>query len=122
MQVSRRQFFKICVGGMVGIMVVVLGFVFSVVFVEIWQYKLLCICEICNICIYCFVGCGLLMYSFGDGVKNVKVFIFYIEGDLDYLVNCGVFCLKGVGLVDFIYFESCLKFLEYCVLGFDKWQ
>lgn len=62
------------------------------------------------------------MYSLGDGVKNVREVIYYIEGDLDYLVSCGVLCLKGVGLLDYVNSENCLCYLEYCVSGFDKWQ
>lgn len=62
------------------------------------------------------------MYSFGDGVKNVELSIFYIEGDLDYLVNRGMLCLKGVGLVDIIYSKLCLFYFEYCVLGFNEWK
>lgn len=76
----------------------------------------------CNICFYCLVGCGILMYSFGDGVKNVQLSIIYIEGDFDYFVNCGMLCLKGVSLIDFIYSLNCLMYFEYCVFGLDKWE
>ncbi|KEL91071.1 formate dehydrogenase-O major subunit domain protein [Escherichia coli 5-366-08_S3_C1] len=41
MQVSRRQFFKICAGGMAGTTAAALGFAPSVALAETRQYKLL---------------------------------------------------------------------------------
>lgn len=81
MQVSRRQFFKICAGGMAGTTAAALGFAPSVALAETRQYKLLRTRETRNTCTYCSVGCGLLMYSLGDGAKNAKASIFHIEGD-----------------------------------------
>ncbi|MGQ7114703.1 hypothetical protein ACUOFC_54340, partial [Escherichia sp. TWPC-MK] len=79
-------------------------------------------CKTRNTCTYCSVGCGLLMYSLGDGAKNAKASIFHIEGDPDHPVNRGALCPKGAGLVDFIHSESRLKFPEYRAPGSDKWQ
>ncbi len=72
MQVSRRQFFKICAGGMAGTTAAALGFAPSVALAETRQYKLLRTRETRNTCTYCSVGCGLLMYSLGDGAKTPK--------------------------------------------------
>ena len=87
MQVSRRQFFKICAGGMAGTTAAALGFAPGVALAETRQYKLLRTRETRNTCTYCSVGCGLLMYSLGDGAKNAKASIFHIEGDPDHPVN-----------------------------------
>ena len=122
MQVSRRQFFKICAGGMAGTTVAALGFAPEVALAETRQYKLLRARETRNTCTYCSVGCGLLMYSLGDGAKNAKESIFHIEGDPDHPVNRGALCPKGAGLVDFIHSESRLKYPEYRAPGSDKWQ
>ncbi|RRA45394.1 sulfate ABC transporter substrate-binding protein, partial [Cronobacter sakazakii] len=84
--------------------------------------KLLRTRETRNTCTYCSVGCGLLMYSLGDGAKNAKSSIFHIEGDPDHPVNRGALCPKGAGLVDFIHSESRLKYPEYRAPGSDKWQ
>ncbi len=81
MQVSRRQFFKICAGGMAGTTAAALGFAPATALAETRQYKLLRTRETRNTCTYCSVGCGLLMYSLGDGAKNAKASIFHIEGD-----------------------------------------
>lgn len=72
MQVSRRQFFKICAGGMAGTTAAALGFAPGLALAETRQYKLLRTRETRNTCTYCSVGCGLLMYSLGDGAKMPK--------------------------------------------------
>ncbi|VEA22551.1 Formate dehydrogenase O alpha subunit, selenocysteine-containing [Salmonella enterica subsp. enterica] len=95
MQVSRRQFFKICAGGMAGTTAAALGFAPGVALAETRQYKLLRTRETRNTCTYCSVGCGLLMYSLGDGAKNAKASIFHIEGDPDHPVSRGALCPKG---------------------------
>ena len=122
MQVSRRQFFKICAGGMAGTTAAALGFAPGLALAETRQYKLLRTRETRNTCTYCSVGCGLLMYSLGDGAKNAKESIFHIEGDHDHPVNRGALCPKGAGLVDFIHSESRLQYPEYRAPGSDKWQ
>ncbi len=63
MDVSRRQFFKICAGGMAGTTVAALGFTPKMALAQARNYKLLRAKEIRNSCTYCSVGCGLLMYS-----------------------------------------------------------
>ncbi len=63
MDVSRRQFFKICAGGMAGTTVAALGFAPKQALAQARNYKLLRAKEIRNTCTYCSVGCGLLMYS-----------------------------------------------------------
>ncbi len=63
MQVSRRQFFKICAGGMAGTTAAALGFIPTAALAQTRNYKLLRARETRNTCTYCSVGCGLLMYS-----------------------------------------------------------
>lgn len=98
------------------------GFVPSVVLAEARRYKLLRTREIRNTCAYCPAGCGLLMYSLGDGAKNARASIFHIEGGPDHSVNREVLCPKGTGLADFIHPESRLKFSGYRAPGPDKRQ
>ncbi|MEC5343533.1 formate dehydrogenase-N subunit alpha [Brenneria populi] len=122
MQVSRRQFFRICAGGMAGTTVTALGFSPAAALAETRQYKLLRAKETRNNCTYCSVGCGILMYSLGDGAKNAKPSIFHIEGDPDHPVSRGSLCPKGAGLIDFIHSDQRLKYPEYRAPGSDKWQ
>ena len=80
MDVSRRKFFKICAGGMAGTTAAALGFAPKRALAQARNYKLLRAKEIRNTCTYCSVGCGLLMYSLGDGAKNAKEALYHIEG------------------------------------------
>ena len=95
MDVSRRQFFKICAGGMAGTTAAMLGFAPKMALAQARNYKLLRAKEIRNTCTYCSVGCGLLMYSLGDGAKNAKEAIYHIEGDPDHPVSVAHFVRKG---------------------------
>lgn len=122
MEVSRRKFFKICAGGMAGTTAAMLGFAPTAALAEVRSYKLLRAKETRNTCTYCSVGCGLLMYSLGDGAKNAKSSIFHIEGDPDHPVNRGALCPKGAGLLDYVHSENRLRYPEYRAPGSDKWQ
>ncbi len=95
MDVSRRKFFKICAGGMAGTTAAALGFAPKMALAQARNYKLLRAKEIRNTCTYCSVGCGLLMYSLGDGAKNAKEALYHIEGDPDHPVSRGALCPKG---------------------------
>lgn len=79
MDVSRRQFFKICAGGMAGTTVAALGFAPKMALAQARNYKLIRAKEIRNTCTYCSVGCGLLMYS-PVMEQNAKESIYHIEG------------------------------------------
>ena len=122
MNFSRRQFFKVCAGGLAGTTAAALGFMPSVAMSNVREYKLLRSKETRNTCTYCSVGCGLLIYSMGDGAMNAKSAIFHVEGDPDHQVNRGALCPKGAGLLDYIHSESRLRYPQYRAPGSDKWQ
>ncbi|WP_082205164.1 formate dehydrogenase-N subunit alpha [Gilliamella apicola] len=119
---NRRQFFKICAGGMAGTTVATLGLAPSIALAQTRQYKLLKSKETRNNCTYCSVGCGMLLYSRGDGAKNAESSIFHIEGDPDHPVSRGSLCPKGAGVLDYIKSEQRVKYPEYRAPGSDKWQ
>ena len=117
MTLGRRQFFKLCTAGAVATTAVSLGFAPTTANAsQSRQYKLLRARETRNNCTYCSVGCGILMYSLGDGAKNAKARIFHIEGDPDHPVSRGSLCPKGAGLVDYIHSEQRLLYPEYLSL------
>ena len=123
MDVGRRQFVKLCTAGVATATVASLGFAPGLAQADpSRQYKLLRAKETRNNCTYCSVGCGILMYSLGDGAKNAKARIFHIEGDPDHPVSRGSLCPKGAGLIDFIYSEQRLKYPEYRAPGSNEWQ
>jgi formate dehydrogenase major subunit len=122
MQVNRRQFFKICSGGMAGTSLAALGFAPATATASPRGYKLLRAKETRNTCPYCSVGCGLLMYSRSDGAGNVKESIFHIEGDPDHPVSRGALCPKGAGLVDLVHSKDRLRFPEVREPGSKEWK
>lgn len=122
MLVSRRQFFKICAGGMAGTTIAALGLAPNVALAQTRQYKLLKSKETRNNCTYCSVGCGMLLYSRTDGAKNAVSSIFHVEGDPDHPVSRGSLCPKGAGVLDYIKSETRLKYPEYRAPGSNQWQ
>lgn len=80
MDVSRRQFFKICAGGMAGTTVAALGFAPKMALAQARNFKLLRAKEIRNTCTYCSVGCGLLMYSSVMAQKTPKKRFIILKG------------------------------------------
>ncbi len=122
MQVNRRQFFKICSAGLGGSSIAMLGFSPTQALAEVRDFKLARATETRNMCPYCSVSCGVLIYSMGDKAKNVKGRIFHIEGDPDNPVNRGTLCPKGAGLRDMVQSVNRLKFPEVREPGSNEWK
>lgn len=122
MQVTRRQFFRICTAGMGGSSVALMGFAPEAALAEVRAFKLAHATETRNTCPYCSVGCGLLMYSLGDKSKNAKAEIFHIEGDPDHPVNRGTLCPKGAALLDFVHSPNRLRHPEVREAGSSEWK
>ncbi len=96
MDMNRRQFFKVCGIGLGGSSLAALGMAPTEAFADqVRHFKLAHTVETRNTCTYCSVGCGLIMYSQGDGAKNVAQNIIHIEGDADHPVNRGTLCPKA---------------------------
>lgn len=121
MQVSRRQFFKVCAGGLGASSMAMLGFASNEALAEVREFKLTRTTETRNTCPYCSVGCGILIYSLGDKAKNVHGKTIHIEGDSDHPVNRGTLCPKGAGLLDFVQSPNRLKYPEYRAAGSKEW-
>lgn len=122
MQVTRRQFFKVSAAGLSASSLAVLGYAPGTALADVRQYKLSRATETRNNCTYCSVGCGILMYSLGDGAKNATKKIFHIEGDPDHPVSRGSLCPKGSGLIDYIHSPQRLKYPEVREAGSNEWK
>lgn len=122
MQVNRRQFFKICSAGLGGSSIAVMGFSPTAALAEVRTFKLARATETRNICPYCSVSCGVLIYSTGDKSKNSQGKIIHIEGDPDNPVNRGTLCPKGAGLRDMVQSENRLKWPEVREAGSKEWK
>lgn len=122
MQVNRRQFFRMCAGGVAGTTIATLGFAPTTVKAQTREFKLTHSKETRNNCTYCSVGCGMLLYSRGDGAKNAVSSIFHVEGDPDHPVSRGSLCPKGAGVLDYIKSATRAKYPEVRRPGSDKWE
>ena len=122
MDMNRRQFFRVSGAGLAASSLVALGFSHTAALAETRQYKLASAKETRNNCTYCSVGCGLLMYSLGDGAKNALGSVIHIEGDPDHPVSRGSLCPKGAGLLDFVHSPSRLKYPEVREPGSKEWK
>ena len=122
MDMNRRQFFRVSGAGLAASSLVALGFSPTAALAETRQYKLAKAKETRNNCTYCSVGCGLLMYSLGDGAKNALGNVIHIEGDPDHPVSRGSLCPKGAGLLDFVHSPTRLKYPEVREPGTKEWK
>jgi formate dehydrogenase major subunit len=122
MNITRRQFFKICTASIGSSSLAMMGFSPNEALAEVRNFKLERATETRNTCPYCSVGCGILMYSLGDNAKNAKSTIIHIEGDPDHPVNRGTLCPKGAGLLDFVHSPSRLKYPEVREAGSSEWK
>lgn len=122
-QLSRRRFLQVSGATLAGSSLGVLGFAPSPALAEVRKYKLARATETRNTCTYCSVACGLLMYSLGDGAKNVtRKRIIHIEGDPDHPVNRGTLCPKGAGLLDYVNSGERQQYPLRRAPGSDKWE
>jgi formate dehydrogenase major subunit len=122
MQVTRRQFFRICAAGVGSSSLAALGFAPGEALAEVRAFKLARTTETRSTCPYCSVSCGLLVYSLGDKSKNAHAEIIHIEGDPDHPVNRGTLCPKGAALMDFVHSPNRLRYPEYRAPGSKEWQ
>ena len=122
MDMDRRQFFRVSGAGLAGSSLVALGFSPTAALAETRQFKLARTTETRNTCTYCSVGCGLIMYTLGDGAKNVRGSISHIEGDPDHPVSRGSLCPKGAGILDYVKSPNRLRFPEVREPGTNEWK
>lgn len=122
MNVTRRQFFRVCAAGLGGSSIAMMGFSPNAALAEVRTFKLARATETRNTCPYCSVSCGVLIYSTGDKSKNSQGEIIHIEGDPDNPVNRGSLCPKGAGLKDMIHSANRLKWPEVREPGSNEWK
>ena len=121
MEVSRRRFMQVTGSTLAGSSLALMGFSPATALAEVRQYKLAATTVTRQTCTYCSVGCGILMYSLGDGSKNAKPSVIHVEGDPDHPVNRGTLCPKGASLLDFINSPNRLLYPEYRAPGSNEW-
>jgi formate dehydrogenase major subunit len=96
MEFSRRTFLKGALVGGAGFSL--LGFDLKPAVAQLKELKIARASETRSTCPYCAVGCGVLIYTIGDGAKNVTPQVIHVEGDPDHPTNRGTLCPKGSSL------------------------
>ena len=124
MELSRRQLLLGAGAGLAGTTLGALGFgdMEAAYAAAIRPFKLAGSTETRNICTYCAVACGIIMYSKGNLSKGEKADIIHIEGDADHPTNRGTLCPKGAALLDFVHAPTRLKYPMLRKPGSDKFE
>ncbi len=121
-QLSRRGFIKGAGAGLAVTTLGSLGFgaLEPAMAAAVRPYKLAQTRETRNVCPYCSVACGIIMYSTGDRSKNAPPSVMHIEGDPDHPVNRGTLCPKGAALIEFIHSPTRTKYPMYRAPGSNE--
>jgi formate dehydrogenase major subunit len=96
MEASRRDFLKLATVGAAA--ATVFGFDLQPAYAQLRVLKIARAKETRSTCPYCAVGCGTIIYTIGDGAKNVTPQVVHVEGDPDHPTNRGTLCPKGASL------------------------
>ncbi len=120
--VSRRSFLKLGAAGLGASSMAMMGFAPDEAVASVRHFKLSGSKVSRNICTYCSVGCGMLLYARGDGAINVIDHIYHVEGDPDHPVSRGSLCPRGAGVLDFINSESRVKYPEVRDPFTNEWK
>lgn len=85
-------------------------------------FKLTAMTETRNICTYCSVACGIILYSKGDLSAGETAELVHVEGDADHPTNRGTLCPKGAALKNFVKSDTRALKPRYRAPGGTEWQ
>ena len=117
---SRRDFLKITAVG--GAAAGLFGFDLKPAYAELRSLKIARAKETRSTCPYCSVSCGVIIYTIGDGAKNVTPQVVHVEGDPDHPINRGTLCPKGASLEQDILNDRRLLKPQVRRPGGTEWQ
>ena len=111
MEISRRQFLRTAGAGVAGTSLGALGLgaMEEAYASTIKPFRLVNTTEVRNICTYCSVACGIIIFTKGNLSKGEDADIVHIEGDADHPTNRGTLCPKGAALLDIVKSATRLK-------------
>lgn len=103
-ELSRRGFLKLAGTGAAASTLGAMGFgvAEAATAAHVREHKLATTTETRNICTYCSVACGIIMYSRGDLNAGEHAELVHIEGDADHPTNRGTLCPKGSALQSYV--------------------
>ena len=123
-ELSRRSFLKLAGAGAAASTLGAMGFgtAEAATAAHVREFKLATTTETRNICTYCSVACGIIMYSRGDLNAGEQAELLHIEGDADHPVNRGTLCPKGAALKSYVKSESRLTHPRIRRPGSDRFE
>ena len=123
-ELSRRSFLKLAGAGAAASTLGAMGFgtAEAATAAHVREFKLATTTETRNICTYCSVACGVIMYSNGDLNAGEHADLIHIEGDADHPVNRGTLCPKGAALKSYVKSESRLTHPRIRRPGSDSFE
>lgn len=121
---SRRSFLRLSGAGVAATSLAAMGFheAEAAEAAHVRDFKLATMTETRNICTYCSVACGVIMYSKGDLAAGEKAELIHIEGDADHPTNKGTLCPKGAALKDYVKAETRLTHPRLRRPGSDRFE
>jgi len=121
---SRRGFLKLAGAGAAATTLGAMGFgaAEAAVAAHVRDFKLATTTETRNICTYCSVACGIILYSKGDIAAGETAELIHVEGDADHPTNRGTLCPKGAALKSFVKAETRLTHPRYRAPGSDRFE
>lgn len=121
---SRRSFLKFAGAGVAATSLGALGFAQAEAAetAHVRGFKLATMTETRNICTYCSVACGIILYSKGDLKAGEKAELMHVEGDADHPTNRGTLCPKGAAIKDFALSPTRATKPRYRAPGGADWQ
>jgi formate dehydrogenase major subunit len=78
--------------------------------------------QVHSVCPYCAVGCGVVIHTSGENVRNARPHVVHIEGDADSPINRGTLCSKGISLKEFVVNDRRLTKPMYRAPGAAEWK
>lgn len=115
MQLTRRNFLKICGGVTAGALLTPLGDLLGPSRAFAKTLKTKWGVESTTICPYCGVGCGIIVTAYKGRVTNT-------EGDPDHPINEGTLCSKGNALFQVANNTRRLRTVQYRAPGSNQWE
>ena len=117
---TRRDFLKVSTLG--GAALTLFGFDLAPAYAQLRELKIARASETRSTCPYCSVSCGIIIYTIGDGAKNVTPQVIHVEGDPDHPINRGTLCPKGASLEQDILNPRRLLKPQVRRPGSDHWE
>jgi formate dehydrogenase major subunit len=115
--VNRRQFFQ----AGAAVTATAFGFRLEAAAASSRELKIARTNQVQSVCPYCAVGCGVVIHTSGERVKNARPTVVHIEGDPDSPINRGTLCSKGISLKEFVVNDRRLTQPLHRTPGASQW-